>query len=83
MEARDKGIEGNKERVEDIDSRVKASTIDKDSAISVVKVGKNAFVNAKLPRGGWLKNPFEELTFKGRTDPQNPMKFLRRFEKIA
>ncbi|KMQ83219.1 s68305 gag polyprotein, partial [Lasius niger] len=42
-----------------------------------------AFVNAKLPRGGWLKNPFEELTFKGRIDPQNPMKFLRRFEKIA
>ncbi|XP_018317937.1 trichohyalin-like [Mycetomoellerius zeteki] len=37
----------------------------------------------KLPRGGWLKNPFEDLSFIGRRDSQNPMRFMNRFERIA
>lgn len=42
-----------------------------------------AFTNAKLPIGRWLKNRFDDLKYTGRNDPQNPIKFLRRFEKIA
>lgn len=41
------------------------------------------FGNLKLPRGGWLKDPFEEITYFGRTDKQNPIRFLRKFERIA
>lgn len=37
----------------------------------------------RLPKGGWLKNPFEELTFSGRNNILNPIKFLRKFERIA
>jgi len=37
----------------------------------------------KFPRGGWLKNPFEELTFIERKDIQNPMRFVQRLKKIA
>lgn len=37
----------------------------------------------KLPRGGWLKNPFEEISFVGRKDGQNLMRFVNRFERIA
>lgn len=40
-------------------------------------------VLAKLPRGGWLKNPFDELNFKGKTNKQNPIRFLQIFEKLA
>ena len=43
----------------------------------------NSRTNARIPRGGWLQNPFEELKFSGREDAQNPLKFLRRFETIA
>lgn len=43
----------------------------------------NIVGNLKLPRGGWLKDPFENLTFSGRSDNQNPMKFLTRFQRIA
>lgn len=54
-----------------------------DSARPDIKVGDNTVVNAKLPKGGWLRNPFEDLRYSGRNDPQNPMKFLNRFEKMA
>lgn len=30
---------------------------------------------AKLPRGGWIKNLFDELVFRGKSDKQNPMSF--------
>lgn len=37
----------------------------------------------RLPRGGWLQNPFQELSFVGRSDRENPMRFLEGFERIA
>lgn len=37
----------------------------------------------KLPRGGWLQNPFQEIKFSGRGDPQNPVRFPKKFEKTA
>lgn len=54
-----------------------------DFTSHTVRVGENATILARLPRGGWLKNPFEEIKFFGRTDKQNPIKFLRRFERTA
>ncbi|KMQ85854.1 ap2 erf domain-containing protein [Lasius niger] len=54
-----------------------------NTARPTVTLSDGAFTNAKLPKGGWLKNPFDDLRFTGRNDPQNPIKFLRRFEKIA
>lgn len=45
-------------------------------------IGENAIINARIPRGGWLKKPLRRKYF-GRTDAQNPMKFLNRFERIA
>lgn len=48
-----------------------------------VRIGNETIVDAKLPRGGWLKNPFDDLKYIGWTDTQNPIKFIRRFEKIA
>jgi len=54
-----------------------------ETASSVVKISENTVLNARLPRGGWLKNPFEDLKFFGRTDRQNPIKFIRRFKKIV
>lgn len=39
--------------------------------------------NLKLPREGWLKDPFEDIMYSGCGDKQNLMKFLRRFERIA
>lgn len=50
---------------------------------SYATVGNSVIVNAKLPKGGWLKNPFEELKFFGKNDAQNPKKFLRKFENIS
>lgn len=43
----------------------------------------NMLENIRLPRGGWLMDPFAEIKYKGREDGQNPIKFLRKFEKIA
>ncbi|XP_036144981.1 uncharacterized protein LOC118646382 [Monomorium pharaonis] len=45
--------------------------------------GDNAIMHAKLPKGGWLKNPFDELRYYGKSDTQNPLKFFKKFEKIA
>ncbi|KMQ90526.1 reverse ribonuclease integrase [Lasius niger] len=83
METRNKGIDREERRDECRSARGKTSKVTEDSAEQIVRVGDNAMLNAKLPRGGWLKSPFEELTYKGRTDTQNPMKFMKRFEKIA
>lgn len=38
---------------------------------------------ARLPRGGWIKNPFENLEFKGKSDKCNPIRFLHKFKRIA
>jgi len=54
-----------------------------ETASSVVKISENAVLNARLPRGDWLKNPFEDLKYFGRTDRQNPIKFIKKFEKIV
>ncbi|XP_024893784.1 uncharacterized protein LOC112468715, partial [Temnothorax curvispinosus] len=40
-------------------------------------------IQARLPRGGWIKSPFDDLTFIGKTDKQNPIRFLEKFEKLA
>lgn len=37
----------------------------------------------RIPRSGWVKDPFEELKYYGETDKQNSVIFLRRFESIA
>jgi hypothetical protein len=37
----------------------------------------------RLPHGGWLKSPFDELRFNGKQDSMNPMRFLKRFESVA
>lgn len=39
--------------------------------------------NIKLPRGGWLMDPFSDIKYKGRDDEQNLIKFLKKFESIA
>ncbi|KMQ90342.1 s68306 pol retrotransposon woot [Lasius niger] len=39
--------------------------------------------NVRLPRGGWLKDPFDGIRYTGRSDAQNPMKFLKKFLSIA
>jgi len=54
-----------------------------ETASSVVKISENAVLNARLPRGGWLKYPFEDIKYFGRTDRQNPIKFIKKFEKIV
>ncbi|KMQ89606.1 retrotransposon ty3-gypsy subclass, partial [Lasius niger] len=83
METRNGGIDSEYRRDEYDEAREKSSRLMEDSAGPIVRIGDNTTVNAKLPRGGWLKSPFEEITYKGRTDTQNPMRFLKRFEKIA
>lgn len=56
------------------------------SSDPVIEVGNNMIVQAKLPRGGWLKNPFEELKFTGRNDAQIPKDFfvssIARYEDV-
>lgn len=37
----------------------------------------------RLPRGGWIKNPFDEVRFTGKSDDGNPMRFLKKFDNIA
>lgn len=37
----------------------------------------------RLPRGGWIKSPFDELKFTGKRDEMNPMRFLKKFNTIA
>ncbi|KMQ91596.1 reverse ribonuclease integrase [Lasius niger] len=83
METRKRGIDRENGRDEYSYAREKASKVTEDPAERIVKIGDGTVTNAKLPRGGWLRSPFEDLTYKGRTDAQNPMKFLKRFEKIA
>lgn len=39
--------------------------------------------SVRLPRGGWLKNPFEDLSFAGSNDKVNPIRFLKRFNGIV
>ena len=83
METRSKGIRIEGVRDERADARRKATDLSEDTARPKIALCDGATTNAKLPKGGWLKNPFDELKFTGRNDPQNPIKFLRRFEKIA
>lgn len=45
--------------------------------------GNGTGVTLRIPRSGWMKDPFEELRFYGETDKQNPVIFLRRFENVA
>lgn len=37
----------------------------------------------KLPKGGYLQSPFEDLRYGGKDSHMNPMAFVRRFENIA
>jgi len=37
----------------------------------------------RLPQGGWLISPFQELKFSGRETDLNPVAFLERYENIA
>lgn len=37
----------------------------------------------RLPRGGWLTNPFEEIKYRGRKNELNLVRFVKRFERIA
>lgn len=37
----------------------------------------------RLPKGGWLTNPFGDLKYHGKKDELNPVRFLNRFERIA
>ncbi|XP_011688451.1 PREDICTED: uncharacterized protein LOC105450356 [Wasmannia auropunctata] len=37
----------------------------------------------RMPRGGWLQNPFQDITYSGKRDIQNPIRFLHKFEKTA
>lgn len=39
-------------------------------------VPRDRDIGMRLPRGGWLQNPFGELTFKGRDDRTNPIRFV-------
>lgn len=40
-------------------------------------------VQIRLPRGGWMKNPFDEISYRGKSGRQNPIRFFQRFEKLA
>lgn len=37
----------------------------------------------RLPRGGWIKNPFDEIKFTGKNEDLNPIRFLKKFDNIA
>lgn len=43
----------------------------------------NPLGNVRLPRDGWLQSPFQDLSYVGKSDRQNPVWFLRRFKSIA
>lgn len=45
--------------------------------------GNNGQITLRIPRSGWVKDPFEELKYYGETDKTNPVIFLRRFENVA
>ncbi|KMQ91975.1 s68305 gag polyprotein [Lasius niger] len=44
---------------------------------------KHAGNEMKLPQGGWIVSPFEDVKFSGKRDAMNPMRFVRKFERIA
>ncbi|XP_067213077.1 uncharacterized protein DDB_G0284459-like [Linepithema humile] len=44
---------------------------------------KRRYTGIRLPRGGWLKNPFEDIKFTGKSDAINPIRFLKKFESTA
>ncbi|KMQ89852.1 s68306 pol retrotransposon woot [Lasius niger] len=83
IESREEGVFRNRGRDEYVDAREESSGETRDAERQVVAVGENTVIQARLPKGGWLRNPFEELKYTGRSDPQNPMRFLSRFERIA
>jgi len=66
-------------------SRGEKKTKIPDEGATMTRSNENANVlrALRIPWDGWLKNPFEEMSFKGREDRQNPMIFIERFEKIA
>lgn len=37
----------------------------------------------RLPRGGWIKSPFDEVKFTGKSEDMKPMRFLKKFNTIA
>lgn len=45
----------------------------RDEAAEAEILPVNLYQGLKLPRGGWLKNPFEDISYTGRTDAQNPI----------
>ncbi|XP_029169585.1 uncharacterized protein K02A2.6-like [Nylanderia fulva] len=47
------------------------------------RVNTTQNIGIRLPKGGWLKSPFEELKFNGKTEDMNPMRFLKKFNLIA
>lgn len=68
---------------QDTNARDKTSNAIRESARPTVVIGSEKLINAKLPKGGWLKNPFDDLKYIGRADKQNPCKFIEKFEEIA
>lgn len=55
-----------------------------NNAIEPMPSGKDRKGKIRLPRGGWLKSPFEDLKlWVSKQDKMNPKEFLKKFESIA
>lgn len=74
----------------DMNNRIQKMEKERDArelreSANKINVDTNEIVpyQVRLPRGGWLKNPFEELKFIGKNDLQNPVRFVKKFEKLA
>lgn len=75
---------------EEIESEEESETLNPREKVNQTRenhtnnaVNNNVLGNVRLPRGRWLMDPFAQIKFKGKEDSQNPIKFLKKFEKIA
>lgn len=72
----------NKTRNRGEPRKIKVASGDNDTTNS--ESDKNVPVTGiRLPRGGWLKNPFDDLKFTGKSNSTNPVRFIKKFESIA
>lgn len=70
-------------RLEMSEREIEAEALRNNPGLGGAPNPENPWGSVRLPRGGWLQNPFQDLTYTDKTDKQNPIRFLKRFEKIA
>lgn len=85
LDNRDRQIGSNIHGVNPTGPRTSATAVRSNTVTSEARTeaGNLPGPVVRLPRGGFLKNPFSDIEFAGDPEKQNPVRFIQKFERIA